>query len=496
MQRVFAGSRLALLVLAAVMLLFGSGCGAAKAAINPKVAWALKDPAPMSVVVRRADAAEKTSHEVDRLLASTPTNVDSEWLQAVGPSPDTATAEKKTVAELPFYAESHARVVPSEVWARTLSALKSGKGHYKSLMAAIDDDLADKYGKIEAKEQELVGLKSLVAAEQAAIDDKDASAEDKAEHQKKKDELQKMADAAAQEIAPLQAAVLAAAKDSGGKAKPEVREKVGVALVNFRQALDDAQVANGAAALRYPLATPTVLSSLKAVVPVIVADIVEEQTGKRPTLKKLSPDVGLDGGKVTLTLNGLEPGDIGKIKMGDLVTESLKRSTKWVTHTTTLLVSIGSTNDALKFQSELVGALIDGFAAGGWTATLAAKIPGDDDGSSGTGVASAANAAGTKVTDATKTATKSATKDVKAATGDADKVAKGAGKDVTKAADKVTRDVSTQGIDKSANKVGKDVTKAGNNVAANPTVKKADKDVTKAGNSATASVGKSLHFKP
>jgi len=39
---------------------------------NPKVAWAIQDPAPMSVVVRRADAAEATAKQVDRILTATP----------------------------------------------------------------------------------------------------------------------------------------------------------------------------------------------------------------------------------------------------------------------------------------------------------------------------------------------------------------------------------------------------------------------------------------
>ena len=39
----------------AALSAFSTGCGALSAAANPKVAWAINDPAPMSVVVRRAD---------------------------------------------------------------------------------------------------------------------------------------------------------------------------------------------------------------------------------------------------------------------------------------------------------------------------------------------------------------------------------------------------------------------------------------------------------
>jgi len=66
------------------VLFLGMGCGALKAAANPKVAWAINDPAPMSVVVRRADVAQRTSKEVDRLMTDAPANDDSAWLGKVG----------------------------------------------------------------------------------------------------------------------------------------------------------------------------------------------------------------------------------------------------------------------------------------------------------------------------------------------------------------------------------------------------------------------------
>jgi hypothetical protein len=507
MHRLLPGSTslssLAVALLALVMLGLGTGCGAVAAAANPKVAWAIKDPAPMSVVVRRADAAEKTSHEVDRLLTATPANLESDWIQDVGPSPDTAAAELKAVSAYSFYAESKARVVPSEVWVRTLAAVKSAKGKYKSLLAAIDKDLADKYEKIVQKKQELAGLKSLIVQEQAAIDDKEATPADKADHQKKKDDLEKMVEASEKEIGPLQTDFLAAAKDAAGKAAPEVREKLGVALVNLRQAVEDAQIANGAAAVRYPMAAPTVLSSLKAMVPFIVADIVEEQTGKRPTLNKLSPDVSLDGTKVSLTLNGLEPSDIGKIKMADLVTESLKRSTRWVTHTVTLLAAISANKEALSFQADVLGAMVDGFAAGGWKVIVAAKIPGQDDGSSGIGSLLGGGGGGGNGSGAASGGGKGIAKGLnpKVDTGSLStdglkSAAKGAASDATRTAAKAGTKAATKAaantVEKAAGKAGNDATRAANKVAGGASVKNASKAVTKAGNGAVASASKGL----
>src|SRR5271170_7296283 len=109
--------RLALSTCALSGLLFVlTGCGALGAMANPKVAWAIQDPAPMSVVVRRADAAEATAQQVDRLLTATPASPDSDWLKNVGPSPDVAAPDMKALTQDPLYMTSHARIVAAEVW--------------------------------------------------------------------------------------------------------------------------------------------------------------------------------------------------------------------------------------------------------------------------------------------------------------------------------------------------------------------------------------------
>ena len=116
------------------VLTMSSGCGALGAMANPKVAWAVQDPAPMTVVVRRADAAAATAKEVDRLLTSTPANPDSDWVAKVGPSKDDAKSNLKSVGDMPMYQTSKARVVPSEVWIRTLPELDAAtSGKYPNL---------------------------------------------------------------------------------------------------------------------------------------------------------------------------------------------------------------------------------------------------------------------------------------------------------------------------------------------------------------------------
>jgi hypothetical protein len=104
----------------------GTGCGAISAAANPKVAWALNDPAPMSIVVRRADVAEKTAQQVDRVMTETPVNDDSAWLAKVAPQKEEATATLAAVRQHQLYAPGAgqgARVVPAEVWAKSLSQI-------------------------------------------------------------------------------------------------------------------------------------------------------------------------------------------------------------------------------------------------------------------------------------------------------------------------------------------------------------------------------------
>jgi hypothetical protein len=346
---------------------------------NPKVAWAIQDPAPMSVVVRRADAAEATAKQVDRILTATAASPDAEWLQAVGPKPEAAAGEVKALMGEPMYAKSHARVVPAEVWARTLGDIQSTGGSSPNLLAMISTDLGEAYAAIQAKTAEIADLNAQIEQEKTAKDAKDATDADKKEHDKTIDDLKKQVSKLEDEVDPLKKKFLEAAKTAAGKASGDTRKAVGPVLVNLRQAVDDASIADGAAAVRYPLALKSLPDSVLEVVPVIVADIVEEQTGNRPIMNGFKPDVKLDGMDVKLTLNGLSADDLGKLSLGDLTTEAISRTKKWVIHAVTLIAAVASTKDALSFEQDTLDALIGGFAAGGWTKTAAATVPGSDD---------------------------------------------------------------------------------------------------------------------
>jgi hypothetical protein len=356
-----------------------TGCGLVSAVANPKVAWAVQDPAGMSVTVRRADAADATAKQVDRILTATPASPDSEWLKAVGPKPEDAGPDVKAFAQNPMYLKTHARVVPAETWAVALGDVQSTDGKSPNLLAMVSSDLADAYSAITAKEADIADLKSQIQAEKDAKDAKDATDADKKEHDKNIDELNKKVSKLEDEVSPLKKKFLEAAKTAAGKASAETRTAIGPALVNLRQAVDDASIADGAAAVRYPLALKSLPDSLQEVVPVFVADIVEEQTGHRPTMNGFKPDVKLDGTDVKLTLNGLEASDLGKLSMGDLTTETLSRTKKWVVHAITLLAAVANTKDQLSFEQDTLDALIEGFVASGWSKSTAVTIPDEKD---------------------------------------------------------------------------------------------------------------------
>ena len=278
-----------------------------------------------------------------------------------------------------MYAKSHARVVPAEVWARTLADIQSTDGSSPNLLALVSGDLGDSYAAITAKETDIADANAQIATEKDAKDAKDATDEDKKGHDKTIDDLKKKISKLEDEVDPLRKKFLAAAKDAAQKAPANARDALGPVLVNLRQAVDDASIADGAAAVRYPLALKSLPDSVTEVVPVFVADIVEEQTGHRPIMSGFKPDVKLDGTDVKLTLNGLGPDDLGKLSLGDLTTETLSRTKKWVVHAITLIAAVSSTKDTLSFEQDTLDALLDGFAANGWKKAEAAKIPGADD---------------------------------------------------------------------------------------------------------------------
>lgn len=428
--------------LLATLLSLTTGCGVLAAATNPKVAWAVGDPAPMSVVVRRADAAEKTSVEVDRLLTGTATPDDATWLDKTAPNKEDATQKLQSLRMHPIYQGQQARIVAAEVWSDLLPKVgresktaaaapapvatkadaktdaKSGKktkagtttttaanvgapaakaakgaktapatapapgsskanasGPARSVLAVIDPNLGIACEEIMALRREIAQARAKTAQLEAQKDEKGISAAQKATLRREITASEKATSELEAKVSPKQKELLTRAKTSSGNVPPIYRDRIGSMLVNLRQAIDDANIANGAAAVRYPLAIPSLPDSTKAMVPVFVADIVEEQTGKRPTLQGFQPGVSLDGGSVKLTLNGLSQDDLGKLSVGQVTGQTLDRTQAWVGRALGLLGTVGATKDTLDFQADLVDAILSGMKASGYAAPAPPVLP-------------------------------------------------------------------------------------------------------------------------
>jgi hypothetical protein len=422
----------------------GTGCGAIKAAANPKVAWALNDPAPMSVVVRRADVAEKTAQQVDRLMTDTPADESSEWIGKVAPEKDKATSQLVELRKHELYMQN-VKIVAAEVWAKQLADTapkakaapaapapaaepvakeakadksdksdksdkkKNGKvakndkaddkkqskkapndakpeaaaapaaasptGKYPSILAAIDKDLGEAYAAIMENKKTIGELKGEMAKLDAANDEKGITDAAKKANKERIDAIDKQVDKIDDETSKMAKDFIAKAKAAAQKTPAPMRDKVGPVLVTLRQAVDDANVANGAAAVRYPLAATTLIDSAKQMVGVYAADVIEEKTGKRPSMAGLQPGLTLEDGKPQVTLNGLNSADMGKLSMGELTSEVAKRTGAWMKRTAGLYGTISATKEILEFEDDVLDALLSGFKAGGWSAPAPVTIP-------------------------------------------------------------------------------------------------------------------------
>ncbi len=411
------------------LLSVGTGCGAIKAAANPKVAWALNDPAPMSVVVRRVDVAEKTSKEVDRLMNETPLNDDSPWLAKVGTDKEVATKDMADLRANDFYATGP-RVVAAEVWAKELGQLEPKKPatpapvpaatvakkaekaekaekkkpaatekkaakavktakvekapaaappppapKYVSLLDAIDPDLGAEWAKVMEKKKAFGDAKGEIAVLEAANDAKGISDADKKANKARIAELEKTSDALEKEAEQLSTAFIPKAKASAQKSTQEKRDRLGPAIVNLRQATVDAGISAGAAAVRYPMAVTTLLDSAKQMAKIYVADVIEEKTGKRPSTQSLQPGVTMEGGNVEVTLNGLTKSDLGQLSIGDVTKEVASRTGAWAKRALGLLGTISATKEVLSFEEDVLTAILDGWKAQGWAAPAPVTMP-------------------------------------------------------------------------------------------------------------------------
>ena len=324
----------------------------------------VRETPPMTVVVRRADAARATAANVERLLSATGVDADSKWVGKVALKKADVDAMLQDVGGDPEYDLTKGgklRVVQAEAWARALSAICSTESKLPSLYATISADVQSGYADIAAQARVVAKIKSDLAAEDAALDDKERAAE-KADHEAKKKDLTAQLDKTEAAYKPKVEAFLNKLREETAKASPEAKKQLAPVLAGLRRAVDDARFANTVAALGYVRAVPGLKDEVKSLIKIIAADTIEEQVGKRPNLTKLAPEVKLTGG-VSVTVAGLSPEDIGRLKPEDLVKGIAERAKNYVVHVVTLLPYTKETGELLDLQASVIDTAMKGIAA-------------------------------------------------------------------------------------------------------------------------------------
>lgn len=120
-------------------------CGMLSAITNPGAAFALNEPAPMSIVVRRAEVANATAHQIERVIGEAAFGAKAKWVDRVTIAKADAEAMLKTAGADPIYAMTQTRVMPAEAWLIALSGVCDKDDEHSSLMAALSDEADEKY---------------------------------------------------------------------------------------------------------------------------------------------------------------------------------------------------------------------------------------------------------------------------------------------------------------------------------------------------------------
>jgi hypothetical protein len=356
-------SPLARLSLAAALALGSTGCGVFSALTNPKAAWALQEPAPMSVILRRADAARATATNVDRLMSTTGVDVSSKWIAKIALKKADVEVSLKEIGNDPDYAvppNAKIRVVQAEAWARVLASLCPHETKFPSMFHSVSPEVATSYGEIAGQAKAIAKLKADIEVETKALDEKDISSADKETHEKKKRDIEEQIGKTEADYKPKVEAFLGKLKGEVGKASPEAKKQISLAMVGFKHAVDDARIANSVALLRYPMAMPGMPQELKTQAKRIVADVVEDRTGHRPTLEKFDPDIKLEGGGVKLTLNGLPPEAIAGLKPEQLLEDVTRRAKDYAARVLTLAAFIAETQELLDLETQVIKNTMEG----------------------------------------------------------------------------------------------------------------------------------------
>ncbi len=354
-------ARGAALVVATMSL---AGCGFFKGITNPGAAWAMNEPAPMSIVVRRAELASGVADQVDRLMGETP--IDEAAREALALTQPEAQALLEAAAAEPIYAAAPGappfRVVPAEAWLPALAAACGADGEADSLIGLLGDEVAAAYEAVSSQGREIAALKGQIAAAEERADADGVSDADKKKIAAEIAELEEKIDALDEAYGPKVAALVKSVEKAAAAAGAEDKQRMAPIVLNLLEAVGDARDANAAAMVRYPMAMPGITDDVTAAAARFTADVIEERTGHRPDTKGLSPQVELKGFDVDLTLNGVPADALKRVSMTDLVAEVSARTSAYAGHALSLLASASETEDRLAFQAELLEAWRKGLA--------------------------------------------------------------------------------------------------------------------------------------
>ena len=353
-----------------------SGCAAMLSVGNPAAAVRVAEGARLGVVVRRAEAAIATATEVDRLLIITPVGGDAQWPDKLKINKAKAQEMLTAVSKTSVYTGQEADVMEVEVWARLLPELKADEGKNPSLLAQVSPALADDYADVIAKYKAYVAEREKVTAAEKKLEreeaklgeqDKELSEADKAAREAEIEKLDKAADEAETVFDDAKSAFIDKAKAAAAQVDPTVRDETGPVLALLREAVSDADKANGAAMAGYPIAATGLVGDTQTQTTIFLADVIEEESGKRPTMKGIQPSVEFDGLTPKIGINGLTSEHLGKLSVGDVTSKTISRTTDWVGKASTLMVWAPSTSTALSYQADVLEAILDAYEDAGWT---------------------------------------------------------------------------------------------------------------------------------
>jgi hypothetical protein len=354
-------------------LLGAAGCGSFRAAASFNSIHYVQEQAPLTVVVHRAQAAEQTAAEVDRLLNGTSVTPASAWLTETQLAPELIAEHKAMFADHPHYEGTKYEVLPAAIWAHTLRHIAENEPAGPSLVSAISADLGARYAAIGTQIAALAQLEADIEIADESADQDSISDDEKKLRLQKRDQLKAQLEADEQKVAPLRQAFLGACRSAAKQLPAAEQARLGTALVNLRQAADHASAANTAAVAGYPMALRGSKEALIAAAKASASDYVFERTGKRVKMKRFEFQVGADSdGKISLQINGLSPSDVGELSIAEIVTETLARTQRFLTSSLKLLRMTADTQERVEFQLAALDELLAGFGEAGYKAPVAA----------------------------------------------------------------------------------------------------------------------------